>query len=288
MVHSLQYLFYFILLILCSSCEKIIDFDEEESKPVLTISGFVSDVDLSYLDIGSSVSILSSDNPQFISNATATLFRDGENLGDFELTNAELGKYTFPLVLEEAGEYEVQISSGNFKEISSITSIPSKLQGVEAEVLEVNSSGGSEVRLRFIDNPSSDDFYHMFVGFSSDGGSNFFITWFGSNSEYLISDEFGFSFEEDLNYFYDRAIFSDQLFPNNEVVIDFEISIPEEETAYIQLVKSSEEYYNYFKSIHAYQGSGGPFSQPVQLFDNVTDGLGVFAGYSYELIEIEQ
>lgn len=210
---------------------------------------------------------------------------NGENIGDFELTNPSSGKYTLPVILQEVDEYEVKVSSGDFDDISAITSIPSKPQ--EVEVLEINSSGATEMRLKFTYNPATNDYYQMFVRFSTGQESDFFITEFGSNSEYLISENFGFSIGDDLNYFIDRAIFSDQLFANEEVIIDFELFVSGNETAYVQLVKSSEGYYNYFKSIYAYQNSGGSFSQPVQVFDNVTNGLGVFAGYSYELVEIE-
>lgn len=287
MEHSLRFLFCAIIFSFCSSCEKIIEFDEEDAEPVLTISCFISDVDSTYLDIGSSVSILSSDDPEFVFNSTATLFSNGENLGDFELTNPSSGKYTFPVILQEIDEYEVKVSSVDFDDISAITSIPSKPQDLEVEVLEINSSGATEMRLKFIDNPATNDYYQMFVGFSSGQESDFFITEFGSNSEYLISEDFGFSIGDDLNYFIDRAIFSDQLFANEEVIIDFELFVSGNEMVSVQLVKSSEEYYNYFKSIYTFQNSGGPFSQPVQVFDNVTNGLGVFAGYSYELVEIE-
>jgi hypothetical protein len=45
------------------------------------------------------------------------------------------------------------------------------------------------------------------------------------------------------------------------------------------LVNTSEAYFNYLKSFNMYQrASGNPFATPVQVYSNVENGMGIFAG----------
>ena len=47
----------------------------------------------------------------------------------------------------------------------------------------------------------------------------------------------------------------------------------------IRLVNTSEAYFNYLKSFNIYQRAiNNPFATPVQVYSNVNDGMGIFAG----------
>jgi len=47
----------------------------------------------------------------------------------------------------------------------------------------------------------------------------------------------------------------------------------------IRLVNTSEEYFNYLKSFNMYQRTiNNPFATPVQVYSNVNNGMGIFAG----------
>ena len=53
------------------------------------------------------------------------------------------------------------------------------------------------------------------------------------------------------------------------------------QTIYLTISRVSKEYYWYQSSYSNYlQTSGDPFAQPVQVYTNINNGLGVFAGYS--------
>lgn len=56
----------------------------------------------------------------------------------------------------------------------------------------------------------------------------------------------------------------------------------------IILLSISEEYYKYLttKNLQDYT-NGDPFAQPVQVFTNVENGLGIFAGYSSSVVELK-
>ena len=47
----------------------------------------------------------------------------------------------------------------------------------------------------------------------------------------------------------------------------------------IRLVNTSEAYFNYLKSFNMYQNTiNNPFATPVQVYSNVNNGMGIFAG----------
>ncbi len=53
----------------------------------------------------------------------------------------------------------------------------------------------------------------------------------------------------------------------------------------LRLFNVSEEYYKYFETLRVARNvEGDPFAQPVQVYTNINDGLGVFAGRSAYLI----
>jgi hypothetical protein len=89
------------------------------------------------------------------------------------------------------------------------------------------------------------------------------------------------------------TVFSDELF-NGET---FEINLKVKRSGYqlpvhsvrVELVSASEEYYRYFNTKYLQeQSKGDPFTQPVQIFSNVEDGIGIFAGFSSSVWKFER
>jgi hypothetical protein len=106
--------------------------------------------------------------------------------------------------------------------------------------------------------------------------------YFGSNNSLLGQEsargkDFGSS----------SIAFNDHLFDGSTVTIDFllgEYYLDGKEGAsaiYISLSKISNEYFLYESSYQKYLSSQGSImAQPVQVYTNIENGLGVFAGYS--------
>jgi len=156
----------------------------------------------------------------------------------------------------------------------------------EVELLG-NTESEYEFRLTFDDVPNSEDYYHLMLIKFSETWPEGDIHEFRSNDEILLSSGADFSFEED-NYYYDSAVFKDDLFENSQASIRFKTDFWEEEVDYkLQLIRSSREYFDYHQSYRAFQNSGGPFSQPVQVYTNIDNGIGVFGGYSFIEIPLE-
>jgi|GEM_PF-4205837 len=56
----------------------------------------------------------------------------------------------------------------------------------------------------------------------------------------------------------------------------------------IVLMNISEEYYKYYSTITLYNDThGNPLAQPVQIFSNIENGFGIFAGYGASMVKIK-
>jgi hypothetical protein len=83
--------------------------------------------------------------------------------------------------------------------------------------------------------------------------------------------------------------FSDRLFDGNtrkfQVRLDFYSGTADLE---IRLTSASRSYWQYRRTIDLYDNSiDDPFSEPVQIFTNIDDGLGIWAGFSASSVVIE-
>ena len=79
------------------------------------------------------------------------------------------------------------------------------------------------------------------------------------------------------------AIFNGSLFTFDILIDDFYFSGEKMkiQSIYISMSKISQEYYWYETSYQAYlSAQNNMFAQPVQVYTNIENGLGIFAGYS--------
>jgi hypothetical protein len=83
---------------------------------------------------------------------------------------------------------------------------------------------------------------------------------------------------------YDGIFLRDVLFNNGEGIVSFKTSTSNTEfypSIIVTLRTISEDFYNYkiTGSLHD-NSSGNPFAQPVNVYKNIENGFGIFAGYS--------
>lgn len=90
--------------------------------------------------------------------------------------------------------------------------------------------------------------------------------------------------QDDNDSFSGSLLFKDLLFNGRDIELTFEISgsgISNHGITVVTLRTLSEAGYNYLKSRRLQDDtSGDPFAQPVNVYNNVQHGFGIFAGYS--------
>jgi hypothetical protein len=83
--------------------------------------------------------------------------------------------------------------------------------------------------------------------------------------------------------FYDERSYS-----KNDTIYYYK-NIPERREVTVRLESLCESYYNYLSSLSLYNSNfdGGFFSEPVQIYSNIKDGMGILGAYSVSLGTIE-
>ena len=92
----------------------------------------------------------------------------------------------------------------------------------------------------------------------------------------------------DPEFYPDGVLISDAVFDGTTKTISVELDqiyFDTGKTMIVILSTLSEDFYRYKKTFRAQQVNGdNPFAQPAQIYTNVQNGLGIFAGYSNDFV----
>jgi len=151
------------------------------------------------------------------------------------------------------------------------------------------------VDLRFTDPPQSGDFYHV-VLYKRCYNNGIVAFETPMNINYDLENPLGVntntSSYANVNYkdisFYNGFAFSDAEMNGKEIRFTFPVDQssnscnPGEGELYVELRRCSPAYYQYITTLSDYQESkGNPFSNPVQIYDNIVNGNGIWGTYSF-------
>jgi len=277
-------IFYILILIIVGSCTKQIPFDDPETGQKLVMNALIEPNDSIAVSVSRSASILNPSDVEVLDNAELSLFEDGQLVGDLELD--EFGIYRMDFAPEEGYVYELVGNHADLGMVSSETTIPSAI-GVSNITVEetINFNDEQIFRVEFdLDDPSGDNFYVLRIVENQDDVNQ----W---NRAFISTEPFFLGGAQD-NYFVDGAAFRDDAFDgqNQRIRIDLDnhgLGSDFLDNLHILLISATEEHFLYHVSYKAHVDTDGdPFAQPVQIYSNVDNGLGIFAGHNKSLTEI--
>ncbi len=286
-----------ILVVSVVSCETIIDLDVPRKDTKMVLNSFFNPDSTFKVFLHRDLYIL--DEEDFyegtqteVMDATIELFDSEGNL----VTNFEYrskGEYRSDFIPARGEEYLIRAKKEGFKTISSTGSIPNNLASFE--VLTINYLRGYD--------------YEFEIKINDLPGENYYEiqSWEEANIVYdgdaikvvdpspLVSDELYI----DENATSAHSIYlSDELFQNQE--IDLKINTlwqlqgkcSREDCfdykVYITVRSLSKEYFQYRQSSGLQSRlENDVFAEPVNVFTNITNGFGIFAGFNNHDIEVE-
>ena len=282
-------------------CKKYIDFDEEIKESKIVVNGFVQNNEPALIHISRSLSVIDNASLNVINNATIKLF-DGngnfiENLGPFEDTiyqTNQTGMYRGTTLLNANSKYKIEVSAPSYKAVSSSTYIPefNLTQTAPPDTLSVidNQFDGANTSFtfHFSDNGNEENYYGI-KAYGIHSSSDPIAIWMNTDDA-NIENKYG-----------DELLFKDDFV--NGSVFDLKIKLPTNyygnpysDTLYIdtekydsirfELNSYSRDMYLYKKSYQAYQNVDPFFSQPVQVYSNIENGMGVFGGIKEDVFSI--
>ena len=289
-------IFFFLLIFIINSCTKEINIDLPEKEPKLVINSFFIPFTLPYpksfnVKVNQSSPLLDTTTVKSIADATV-IISSGNQIDtmkyDDSLNYYDLG-FTFP---ETGKNYQLKVIKSGFKTVTSNDVIPDRVKMTSCSINPIASTddcGGiySEVTINFNDPPNEKNYYEVEIEgdtiyqiFSNDNiitSESYYpslLSFDAKNPEYLLfNDNYINGKKHELRIFYYPPQYID---PDGRYI--------DKQVVFLHFRSVSENYYKYKTSLlqHLYRQQGDILygtGEPVNVFSNIENGYGIFAGY---------
>ena len=286
------------------SCEKVIPFDGDVNTPKLVINSVFESDSTFKVHVSSSRSVIDTASFKNIDDAIVTIKDGNENIIE-TLNHVENGFYkgqTFP---QENQTYILEINHTNYDNITASDSLPSPItiNSVDTSTM-VDPINGNRLQISMnFDDPENTQNYYLIETYSV---NEYLVIKNSDTTEYeldttkqfmVLTDEV---FQNGGSPWREQGLFNDLLFNGQNKTLELEIpndSWSGSEDGYdwsyktltlrLYLHNITLSYYYYRTSLELFQNaSGNPFAQPVQVFSNVENGFGVFAGSQISFFDL--
>lgn len=278
-----------------SSCEKIIDYKIPETELFIVVNSIVKNHELLKVNVSKSCFVLDTFVNPFIENAVVEFYENDAFVKNLEYSGN--GFYTGETyTLNSDIEYGIKIKVEGKEELFAKCKIPHPVQIDKIDTVTVGGTNIWDQRVMdfiiTINDPSDTaNYYGLSVTRRiiepEDSVENLFSELFIAKDriiELYEDDEiYPFSLSPDMGEIYAKKIyFSDRIVDGKKFSV--RVTLPNYTffgTYSFYLYSISKDYYLYLSSLAQFNNSNGnPFSEPVQVYSNVTNGLGIFGGYS--------
>ncbi len=293
------------LLFILTGCESIVDIELPERDSALTMNALINGGNNIKVTLHSSKGVLEAGELPLVDNGTVRLTAtDGTNISVSTLTfdgESYAPFYAFPITPKPGVNYTLQASAPGFEDVEATTFIPNETEIKSVDTSSVIKSGYREgqINITFQDELATADayefkFYALVYTIDTSGGQFQYIPvvqevyaylasagdfFGGDDNELLLTDELfnGREHTQRINYDYQIPLLLGDTMPKDSIDIGQLIS------TYLitELRALSEDYYLFQSTYFKYQFSSGDlFAQPVQVYNNVENGFGIFAGFN--------
>ena len=286
------------------SCEKVIPFEGDVNTPKFVINSVFESDSTFKVHVSSSRSVIDTASFKNIDDAIVTIKDRNENIIE-TLNHVENGFYkgqTFP---QENQTYILEVNHPNYANITASDSLPSPItiNSVDTSTI-IDPINGNRLQISMnFDDPENTQNYYLIETYSV---SEYLVIKNSDTTEYeldttkqfmVLTDEV---FQNGGSPWREQGLFNDLLFNGQNKTLELEIpndSWSGSEDGYdwsyqtltlrLYLHNITLSYYYYRTSLELFQNaSGNPFAQPVQVFSNVENGFGVFAGSQISFFDL--
>jgi len=287
--------FVFILFFILSACEKtedIVDFPTKD--PELVVNAMFSPDNNFKFQISHSLSVLDNAELKNLPDAIIYLYEDGMIIDT--ITQQNMDEWYYSTKQPVLGKnYAIKVYHQGYNSVESEDFLPTP---VSINSLSYTIKDSSTYYDEYMDAYYGDCTFSLTVNFDDPAENNnyyLFSGYFYSIDEYYgdtIINNIYFNEKEGENAFVETyssegLIFSDKYF--NGKSFSFSVEVDDYDftngKAYIFVLNSlSRNAYLYKKSLAIYENSHNNFfSEPVQVYNNIKNGYGIFAGYSFTI-----
>ena len=280
------------------SCEKIIPLENESSSNKIVVNSLFSTDSLWKIHLSYSKSVIGSTDYKYVENALIKIIdSNGKQITNFQYLND--GFYesnSFPKTNEK---YFLKINNNN-DSVSSFDKVPQHVSATNIDTSSFVKNGQNRIKisLKFTDPKNENNYYKVAVKTKKTkidllGQDNIIDTSIIENWIKLFQESEVLERTSENS----ELIFNDLTFNGENFNVEFSIKnlikkFDQDESVFLNLIDVyfytiSESVYNYHKSIKIYNDIEGiPLIQPVQVFSNIDNGYGIFAGASSDIINV--
>lgn len=276
-----------VVFFICA-CQLVVDIDVPFDGEQLVVNSFFKPDSLWSASISLNQFILTPDSipHKRVENATVTIY--DENGPVATLQHVGNGSYRSQTEKPLVGkQYTIHVSAPNYAavEAKSVIPIAAMVESIETEFAIIENEPKEIIKVKFKDQGDTKDFYHIrlerveeYYDLENDQVISHFVP-----HDDVISDN------PELNSQYISAdgglLVKDVLFNGKQAEVRMMMMYGYNPSYFagirIVLRSVSEDYYNYVATKNLqHETSGNPFAQPVKVYNNVTNGFGIFAGIS--------
>lgn len=284
----------FLLTFLFSSCHALVEDEFPQFKKVPVLNGFLQ-VDSTFRVQVTFTANLTDSVPDAVENALV-IIETATDIPD-TLVYTEEGWYVSPLVVKAGESYNCKVNIPGFPQVSAQTTVPEPTEIDSVVFTDLAGRGEEGEKISTVEFSTSNDLTRKLfwqVQLISEGIKNDYdfeknkwIEYYGIEEEYIYM----LAGQDTvlLNEPNPLTLFSNKLMKRNSYKVKFYLNenythFYGDQTPYIVLRTVDESYYKYLKQYFIYQSASytdiGKTPQKYPLYSNVTNGLGIFAGFS--------
>ena len=302
-MHRFILLVPFLAVTLLSSCEKEIELKTKSSKCIV-VNALITENEPIEVSVYSGVDFVGRNSSQWLENATLAVYSNGELLEEISGMNTD-SSYRTSVVPVVGETYTIKVDCQRYPSATATATVPNKLQvkvlQADSVRMFVESNGhktyesSGEVEMSITDTTSELRYYLLTIT-----GYYYFMKnpddikskWL--TPEYNNATAQPTSMSDILTHLFESAdvkeieekdyiLLSNQNWRGKSTTLRFGLSHNSTIPSDITVMSFDEEYYKYFISKELQQSSEEDdimFGEPVNIYSNVKNGLGLFAGYN--------
>lgn len=226
-----------------------------------------------------------------VKNATVSIYEDDILMETVTNTTDSEGRYFFKNSFPVQGKtYRVEVSAAPYKSVSSSFVQPTGVipDSLTITILSENPDyeNGKNVAVRvYFTDPPGDNYYGISIKRKTNDSP--FPTGSQALALTFLDPAYEDKTENNERYGVDYRTFADAKFDNKQTYLDFKSIIwtptgfPSLQFYTVTLRTFTKEYYEYLKAVNLQNYTrNDPFAQPVPVKGNVTNGYGIFTGYT--------
>lgn len=289
-----------------SACRKKLDIDIPEADKNIVVNGIITPDSLIKINISKSQNSLDNGKIPYLETATVKLYEDDEFIE--ELSHTTSGNYISTINPEINKKYKINVDYENLKSVNAKIELINSVEIISIDTSKVVSTedyGGENskffLKIKFDDNANEENYYFISLtisvpeyAYAEDTtifiGMTELLAGVNSNDPVFRNEDSYFNFEG-----MEGRAFSDKLFNGKQYTLKVNTTYwngnyspygyqeydTEQTTVKIKLLTINRDIYNYIISYNLNDQTGDdPFAQPVQVYTNIENGLGLFSGYT--------